>query len=56
MPHVRAGTIKAYAVTAESRLQAAPDIPTVDEALRRRLKGEEHITAHSAGFWRLAKS
>ena len=32
MPHVRAGTIKAYAVTAESRLQAAPDIPTVDEA------------------------
>jgi tripartite-type tricarboxylate transporter receptor subunit TctC len=32
LPHVRAGTIKAYAVTAKSRLTAAPDIPTVDEA------------------------
>jgi len=32
IPQVRAGTIKAYAVTAESRLAAAPDIPTVDEA------------------------
>ena len=29
---VRAGSIKAYAVTAKSRLTAAPDIPTVDEA------------------------
>jgi tripartite-type tricarboxylate transporter receptor subunit TctC len=29
---VRAGTIKVYAVTAESRLAAAPDIPTTDEA------------------------
>ena len=32
LPQVRAGTIKAYAVTAPSRLRAAPDIPTVDEA------------------------
>ena len=32
LPHVRAGTVKAYAVTAKSRLAAAPDIPTVDEA------------------------
>jgi tripartite-type tricarboxylate transporter receptor subunit TctC len=32
VPQVRAGTIKAYAVTAISRLAAAPDIPTVDEA------------------------
>jgi tripartite-type tricarboxylate transporter receptor subunit TctC len=32
MPQVRAGTIKAYAVTAKERLPAAPDIPTVDEA------------------------
>jgi tripartite-type tricarboxylate transporter receptor subunit TctC len=32
LPHVRAGTIKAYAVTANSRLPAAPGIPTVDEA------------------------
>jgi tripartite-type tricarboxylate transporter receptor subunit TctC len=32
LPQVRAGTIKAYAVTAKSRLTAAPDIPTVDEA------------------------
>src|SRR5262245_33706751 len=28
LPQVRAGTIKAYAVAAESRLAAAPDIPT----------------------------
>jgi tripartite-type tricarboxylate transporter receptor subunit TctC len=32
LPHVRAGTIKAYAVTAKSRSASAPDIPTVDEA------------------------
>jgi len=32
VPQVRAGTIKAYAVTAKSRLAAAPEIPTVDEA------------------------
>ncbi len=32
LPQVRAGTIKVYAVTAPSRLPAAPDIPTVDEA------------------------
>ncbi len=32
VPQVRAGTIKAYAVTAMSRLAAAPEIPTVDEA------------------------
>jgi tripartite-type tricarboxylate transporter receptor subunit TctC len=32
LPQVRAGTIKAFAVTAKSRLRAAPDIPTVDEA------------------------
>ena len=32
MNQVRAGRIKAYAVTAKSRLPSAPDIPTVDEA------------------------
>jgi tripartite-type tricarboxylate transporter receptor subunit TctC len=32
LPHVRAGRIKAFAVTAPSRLAAAPEIPTVDEA------------------------
>ena len=32
LPQLRAGTIRAYAVTAKSRLAAAPDIPTVDEA------------------------
>jgi tripartite-type tricarboxylate transporter receptor subunit TctC len=32
LPQIRAGTIKAYAVTAKSRLPQAPDIPTVDEA------------------------
>jgi tripartite-type tricarboxylate transporter receptor subunit TctC len=32
LPQVRAGSIKAYSVTAKSRLAAAPEIPTVDEA------------------------
>jgi tripartite-type tricarboxylate transporter receptor subunit TctC len=32
LPQVSAGTIKAYAVTAKSRVAVAPDIPTVDEA------------------------
>src|ERR1700731_2176106 len=32
IPQVRAGTIKAYAVTDKVRLAAAPEIPTVDEA------------------------
>ena len=31
-PQVRAGTVKAYAITAKSRSAAAPDVPTVDEA------------------------
>jgi len=32
LPQVRAGRIKAFAVTARSRLAAAPEIPSVDEA------------------------
>jgi tripartite-type tricarboxylate transporter receptor subunit TctC len=32
LPHVRAGTIKAFAVMGNGRLAAAPGIPTVDEA------------------------
>jgi tripartite-type tricarboxylate transporter receptor subunit TctC len=32
LPQVRAGTIRAYAVTAKTRLPSAPDIPTADEA------------------------
>jgi tripartite-type tricarboxylate transporter receptor subunit TctC len=32
LPQVRAGAIKAYGITSGSRLAAAPDIPTVDEA------------------------
>jgi tripartite-type tricarboxylate transporter receptor subunit TctC len=32
LSQVRGGTVKAYAVTAQSRLTSAPDIPTVDEA------------------------
>jgi tripartite-type tricarboxylate transporter receptor subunit TctC len=32
LPLVRSGQIRAYAVTAKSRLEAAPEIPTVDEA------------------------
>jgi tripartite-type tricarboxylate transporter receptor subunit TctC len=32
LPQVRAGKIRAYAVTSKTRLPAAPEIPTVDEA------------------------
>jgi tripartite-type tricarboxylate transporter receptor subunit TctC len=32
LPQVRAGTIKAFAVTAKTRSAVAPDIPSVDEA------------------------
>jgi tripartite-type tricarboxylate transporter receptor subunit TctC len=32
LPQVRAGTTKAYAVTANRRLEIAPEIPTTDEA------------------------
>jgi tripartite-type tricarboxylate transporter receptor subunit TctC len=32
LPYVRNGDVKAYAVTANTRLAAAPEIPTVDEA------------------------
>src|SRR5260221_4994 len=32
LPQVRSGSIKAYAATGNSRLAAAPDIPTVNEA------------------------
>ena len=32
LPQVRAGAIRAYAVTAKTRLEGAPEIPTVDEA------------------------
>jgi tripartite-type tricarboxylate transporter receptor subunit TctC len=32
LPLVRAGKLRAYAVTADTRLAAAPEIPTVDEA------------------------
>jgi tripartite-type tricarboxylate transporter receptor subunit TctC len=32
LPQVRAGHVRAYAITAPKRSAAAPDIPTVDEA------------------------
>src|SRR5215471_18359264 len=32
VPQLRAGTVKAYAVTADRRLETAPEIPTTDEA------------------------
>lgn len=32
LPQIRSGAIKAFAVTAKSRMPNAPDIPTVDEA------------------------
>ncbi|HUQ28928.1 MAG TPA: tripartite tricarboxylate transporter substrate-binding protein [Usitatibacter sp.] len=32
IPHIKAGKIKAYAVTSKNRLAPAPEIPTVDEA------------------------
>jgi tripartite-type tricarboxylate transporter receptor subunit TctC len=42
LPHIRAGSVKAYAVMDKTRLAAAPDIPTVDELGLRGL----HLT-----FW-----
>jgi len=32
LPQLRSGNIRAYAVTSKNRLEAAPDVPTVDEA------------------------
>ena len=32
LPQVRAGKVRAYAVTSKTRLAAAPEIPTTDEA------------------------
>lgn len=32
IPHIRSGRLRPYAVTAKTRLAAAPEIPTVDEA------------------------
>jgi len=32
LPHVKSGDLKAYAVTAKTRIAVAPDIPTTDEA------------------------
>jgi tripartite-type tricarboxylate transporter receptor subunit TctC len=32
LPHLREGTVKAFAVTAKDRIAVAPDIPTTDEA------------------------
>jgi tripartite-type tricarboxylate transporter receptor subunit TctC len=32
VPNIRAGRVKAYAVTARTRVAALPDVPTVDEA------------------------
>jgi len=32
LPQVKAGNIRAYAVTSMSRIASAPDVPTVDEA------------------------
>jgi tripartite-type tricarboxylate transporter receptor subunit TctC len=32
LPQVRAGTVRAYAITAKTRLESAPEIPTADEA------------------------
>src|SRR5205085_867730 len=46
VPQVRGGSIKAYAVTARSRLTTAPEIPTVDEA---GLPGYHVSLWH--GFW-----
>jgi tripartite-type tricarboxylate transporter receptor subunit TctC len=46
IPQVKAGTIRAYAITADKRLAAAPDVPTTDEA---GLKGL-HISTWTAFF------
>jgi len=32
VPQIRAGTVKAYAITSNARLAALPDVPSTDEA------------------------
>src|SRR5438045_3868409 len=51
LSQVRAGSIKAYAIMDKSRIAAAPDIPTVDEA---GLGGVGHLAG--SGFARLLLS
>jgi tripartite-type tricarboxylate transporter receptor subunit TctC len=46
LAQVRAGTIRAYAVTAPARLASAPDIPSVDEVGL----AELHVSVWN-GFW-----
>ena len=50
LPHVRGGRVKAYAVSSNNRLAAAPDIPTVDEAGAVSVKGDPE---HPSNFGRL---
>jgi tripartite-type tricarboxylate transporter receptor subunit TctC len=50
-PHVRAGKIRAYAVTSQIRMVSAPEIPTVDEA---GLPGFHTSIWHA--FWAPAKT
>jgi len=50
-PHVRAASIRPYAVTSQTRMVSAPEIPTVDEA---GLPGFHTSIWH--GFWAPAKT
>ena len=40
VPHIKAGTLKALAVTGTAREPALPDVPTISELLGRRIPGE----------------
>ena len=40
LPHIKAGTIKALAVTGTMREPSLPDVPTISEILGRRIPGE----------------
>jgi len=51
LPRVREGAIKAYAVTAKTRLSVAPDIPTADEAGL-----PEFYTSNWFGLWAPART
>jgi tripartite-type tricarboxylate transporter receptor subunit TctC len=43
LPHIKAGTVKLYAVTTKQRLRSLPDTPTLDES---GLKGFEVMVWH----------
>ena len=49
VPHVRSGKIRPIAVTGAKRAEALPNVPTVDEVGRQRLRRDELVRHARAG-------